>query len=69
MGTIHKDMQNIISKLYKPFTEEIIQKVMDEIQEQDKKDLEEETVYYYFNGWQKCSGKTYKQIFKCKQNN
>ena len=49
---------------YKPLTEELIQKIMDDYNEQQQKDLEEDTVYYYLNGWQKCSGKTYRKVFK-----
>lgn len=51
-------------KKYKPLTEELIQSVIADVMEKQQKDLEEDTVYYYLNGWQKCSGKTYRKVFK-----
>lgn len=56
--------EDIVIKPYKPLTEELIDKVISELREQNEKDLKEQTVYFYHGGWKKCSGKTYKQMFK-----
>lgn len=61
---LNKDFNEIINKQMKPFnvevdkfgykppTEELLQRVIDQLEAQNKKDLEEEVVYYYYlNGW------------------
>ena len=55
--------ESIKNYKYKPLTEEIIKKVIDEMSVQNKKDLEEQTIYFYLNGWCKCSSKIYRKMF------
>ena len=72
---LNKDFNEIINKQmrpfnvevdkfnYKPLTEELLQRVIDQLEAQNKKDLEGEAVYYYYlNGWQRCTGEIYRKI-------